>query len=34
MQVSVDTVKAQLYQARQRLKEDLQEYFDPEDFRE
>ena len=34
MQVSVDTVKAQLYQARQRLKEDLQEYFDPEDFHE
>jgi len=34
MQVSVDTVKAQLYQARQRLKDDLQEYFDPDDFRD
>ena len=34
MQVSTDTVKAQLYQARQRLKDDLQEYFDLEDFRD
>ncbi len=34
MQVSVDTVKTQLYQARQRLKEVLQEYLDPEDLQE
>jgi len=34
MQISIDTVKTQLYQARHRLKEDLQEYFDPEEYRE
>jgi RNA polymerase sigma-70 factor (ECF subfamily) len=34
MQISIDTVKTQLYQARHRLKDDLQEYFDPEDLRE
>jgi RNA polymerase sigma factor (sigma-70 family) len=32
MQVSVDTVKAQLHQARQRLEEILGEHFDASDF--
>jgi RNA polymerase sigma-70 factor (ECF subfamily) len=31
MRVSIDTVKTQLYQARHRLKERLQEYFDLEE---
>jgi len=30
MQVSVETVKTQLFQARQRLKEELRDYFDGE----
>jgi DNA-directed RNA polymerase specialized sigma24 family protein len=30
MRVSIDTVKTQLHQARHRLKERLQEYFDLE----
>lgn len=32
MQVTVDTVKAHLHQARQRLRDDLREYFDPTDL--